>query len=114
MYAFVTVLIILLCLFIILVVLVQNPKGGGLGAGFGGAASNIMGAKRTGDLLEKLTWGSALLLFVLAIFSTFIIGGKQTDTTELKSSTVTEEVINPDRNDNNTIVPTQITPEEQE
>lgn len=52
-----------------LVVLAQNSKGGGLSSQFGGTgASNLIGVKKTGDILERLTWGAAaaIMIFVLA------------------------------------------------
>ena len=62
-----------------LVVLVQNPKGGGLGAGFGGGASNAMGGvQRTTDFLEKATWGLAIALLVLSLFSYVFLDNKTT------------------------------------
>ena len=68
MYIALIALIIFVCLLLALVVLAQNPKGGGLSNQFGaGGAANLMGVKRTGDLLERLTWGFALGLMVLTL-----------------------------------------------
>ena len=51
-----------------MVVLAQNSKGGGLSSQFGGGGtSQVMGVKRTGDLLEKLTWGLAIAILVLSL-----------------------------------------------
>lgn len=56
---------------LVLVVLAQNSKGGGLSSQFGGSgASNLIGVKKTGDILEKLTWGFALAIIVLTLAST--------------------------------------------
>ncbi|MDP5076180.1 MAG: preprotein translocase subunit SecG [Flavobacteriales bacterium] len=52
-----------------LVVLIQNPKGGGLSSGFAGSAQ-IGGVKRTADFLEKATWYLGIALFVLCLAST--------------------------------------------
>jgi len=62
------ILIIAASVFLALFVLIQNPKGGGLSAGFAGG-SNIMGVKRTSDFLEKGTWALviSLMVFCLAI-----------------------------------------------
>ncbi|SUJ11397.1 preprotein translocase subunit SecG [Sphingobacterium spiritivorum] len=62
------VLIILTSVLLALMVLIQNPKGGGLSSGFSGG-SNLMGVKRTGDFLEKGTWTLviALMVFCLAV-----------------------------------------------
>lgn len=68
MYIAVISIIVFICVLLILVVLAQNPKGGGLSSQFGGGgASQLMGVKRTGDLLEKLTWGFAIALVVLTL-----------------------------------------------
>jgi preprotein translocase subunit SecG len=68
MFTALVVLILIVCLLLALVVLAQNPKGGGLSSQFGaGGAANLMGVKRTGDLLEKLTWGFAIGLIILSL-----------------------------------------------
>ena len=51
-----------------LVILVQNPKGGGLATGFSGA-HQIGGVQRTTDFLEKSTWYLTIALFVLCLVS---------------------------------------------
>ena len=61
-------LIIVASALLILVVYVQNPKGGGLSADFGGA-SQLGGVQRTNELIDKLTWGlaAAIVVFRLGI-----------------------------------------------
>jgi preprotein translocase subunit SecG len=52
MYTLVISLILFFAVLLVLVILAQNAKGGGLTSQFGGsAASNIIGVKKTGDLL---------------------------------------------------------------
>jgi len=68
-----TVLIIVVCLLLGIIVLIQNPKGGGLGSGFGNV-NQIGGVKRTADFLEKATWGLAILLVLLCLGSTYELG----------------------------------------
>ncbi|MGJ1205462.1 preprotein translocase subunit SecG [Sphingobacterium lactis] len=62
------ILIIIVSLLLAFFVLIQNPKGGGLSAGFSGGA-NLIGVQRTGDILEKGTWIFAigLMIFCIAI-----------------------------------------------
>ena len=66
MFVVFTVLIVVTCIFTILIVLVQNSKGGGLASNFS-ASNQYMGVRKTADFLEKATWtlGSALILFSL-------------------------------------------------
>lgn len=76
MITFLTVLIALISILLIIVVLIQNPKGGGLDANFGGAGANQMfGAARSTDLMEKVTWGLAAALFALCIITAIMVGG---------------------------------------
>jgi preprotein translocase subunit SecG len=72
MYTAIVVFIIILCILLALVVLVQNSKGGGLAAGFS-SSNQVMGVRRTTDVLEKLTWGFAIGLMVLSIAGTMMI-----------------------------------------
>lgn len=74
MYVLFVSIIILVAVLLILAVLAQNPKGGGLSSQFGGAGTQqIMGVKKTGDFLEKLTWGLAIALLVLTLSTNFVI-----------------------------------------
>jgi preprotein translocase subunit SecG len=65
MYTFLVILAIVVCVLLGLIILIQNPKGGGLASGFTG--SNVMGVQRTGDFLEKGTWFLTVTLMVLAL-----------------------------------------------
>lgn len=62
-----TILIIVGCVGIILFILVQNPKGGGLNTEFGSAVQ-LGGAKRATDILEKGTWGLAAAIAIFCLF----------------------------------------------
>lgn len=68
MFTAVTIIILIICAMLALVVLAQNPKGGGLAAGFTGA-QQIGGVQRTADFLEKATWTLSGALMVLCLVS---------------------------------------------
>jgi len=69
MSAIVSILILITCIMLILIVLVQNSKGGGLSSTF--ASSNqVMGVRKTTDFLEKATWTLASVLVVLSLAAT--------------------------------------------
>jgi preprotein translocase subunit SecG len=97
MYVLLTVLILLVCLLIMAVVLVQNPKGGGLGAGFCGSASNIMGVQKTGDILEKATWYLAVALLALSLTSALFIDRNE-DLDAIRSGEATDQLYIPQNN----------------
>ena len=67
-YTFI-VLALIVAILLILIVLVQNSKGGGLASNFTGS-TQIMGHRQTTDFLEKATWTLAGVLLVLSILST--------------------------------------------
>lgn len=69
------ILIVLASVALGFVVLVQNPKGGGLAGNVGGLSNQFMGVKQTTDVLEKGTWLFAGIIALLAIFSTLIFKG---------------------------------------
>jgi preprotein translocase subunit SecG len=71
---FIIILILIVAVLLVLVVLAQNSKGGGLSSQFGGSgASNVIGVKKTSDLLERLTWGFAIAILVLSVTVNVII-----------------------------------------
>ena len=67
------ILVIVASVVLGLIVLVQNPKGGGLSGTFGGVGNQLMGVKQTTDVLEKGTWILAVVVVLLCLFSTLFI-----------------------------------------
>jgi preprotein translocase subunit SecG len=67
------ILIVLACIILGFIVLVQNPKGGGLSGSIAGFSNQFMGVKQTTDVLEKGTWIFATLIALLCLFSAFFI-----------------------------------------
>jgi preprotein translocase subunit SecG len=66
MYLVLLIVAILVCLLLGIIVLVQNPKGGGLSSNFS-SSSQLLGVQKTGDILEKGTWVLAITLMVLSL-----------------------------------------------
>jgi preprotein translocase subunit SecG len=66
-------LIILACVFLGLIILVQNPKVGGLAGNVGGFSNQLMGVKQTTDVLEKGTWVLAAVVGLLCLFSAIFV-----------------------------------------
>jgi len=76
MITFLTITIALVCILLMAVVLIQNPKGGGVDSTFGGQGANQMfGAAKSTDLIEKITWGLAITLFILCIITAMAVSG---------------------------------------
>jgi preprotein translocase subunit SecG len=73
------VLITIVCFLLIIVIMVQNPKGGGLSSSFGGSAQ-MGGVQKTTDFLDKSTWFLAGLLIVFILLSSISFTGTLSDT----------------------------------
>ncbi len=69
------ILIVIASIALGFIVLVQNPKGGGLAGNVGGLSNQFMGVKQTTDVLEKGTWLFAGIIAVLSLFSTVVFRG---------------------------------------
>jgi preprotein translocase subunit SecG len=76
MYTALTILIILTSVLLVLVVLVQNPKGGGISSGIIGS-NQVMGVKKTTDFIEKLTWGLVFALILLSLGAGLTLPSKE-------------------------------------
>ncbi|HMO32103.1 MAG TPA: preprotein translocase subunit SecG [Lacibacter sp.] len=67
------ILVLLASVLLAFVVLVQNPKGGGLSGNIAGFSNQFMGVKQTTDVLEKGTWLFAAIVGVLCLLSVLFI-----------------------------------------
>ncbi|WP_309641953.1 preprotein translocase subunit SecG [Flavobacterium sp.] len=72
------VLITIVCFLLIIVIMVQNPKGGGLSSSLGGSQM-IGGVQKTTDFLDKSTWTLATVLIVLIMLSSLSFTGSLSD-----------------------------------
>jgi preprotein translocase subunit SecG len=68
MHTLIIILVVISCLILSLIILIQNPKGGGLDSSFA-SANQIGGVKRTADFLEKSTWGLITAILALCLVS---------------------------------------------
>jgi preprotein translocase subunit SecG len=102
MLIFFLILILLLSGVLGLIILIQNPKGGGLAGNIAGFSTQFMGVKQTTDVLEKGTWIFAALIAILCLFSGFF----------LRSSTsVRETIVRPNASQS---APAPLTPTQQQ
>ena len=62
-------LLILSSILLILVVYVQNPKGGGISSDFG-SPSQLGGVQKSNEFIDKLTWSLAGIIVVASILIT--------------------------------------------
>ena len=68
MTLFLTVLHVMVCVFMVVVVLLQRGKGAEIGAVFGGGSgSTIFGSRGAGNFLTKLTTGAAVVFMLTSL-----------------------------------------------
>ncbi|MBS1549141.1 MAG: preprotein translocase subunit SecG [Bacteroidetes bacterium] len=68
------IIIMIASVLVTIVIMAQNPKGGGLSGTFGGTSSAQFGVQRTNDFMEKATWILGTVIIVLILLSVVITG----------------------------------------
>jgi preprotein translocase subunit SecG len=81
----VSIILIVVCVILGFLVLIQNPKGGGLSGGIGGLGQQMMGVQQSTDTVEKGTWIFAGAMAILCLATVFFNAGKGTNTKFEKS-----------------------------
>lgn len=92
MYIVLIILTLICAVLLICVVLVQKSKGGGLSSTFAGS-NQIMGVRRTNSFIEKLTWGLAGAICVLAVLSTFCMPKAIVGNSRVTAPVATEQTV---------------------
>jgi len=65
---------LIIAIALILIVMVQNPKGGGLSSSFGGGgAQSLGGVQNTNNFLDRTTWTLAIAMFALILLANIAI-----------------------------------------
>jgi len=72
---FLNILHIFVCLFLILVVLLQQGKGGGLGGLGGAAATQVFGGRGAGNFMTRLTAVCATIFMITSMVLAYISSG---------------------------------------
>ncbi len=94
MYWILSVLILISAILLILVVLVQNSKGGGLVSNFS-SSNQVMGVRKTTDFLEKATWTLAVSMVVLSIAASLSIPRSENANDKIKIEKHIQEEVDP-------------------
>jgi preprotein translocase subunit SecG len=100
-------LFVLTCIFMMLVILIQKPKGGGLSGAFGGAGGSAQAAfgAKTGDLLTMITIGCFVLFLGLAIGLVYAIRAEVTPRSAPPPPAATTPVTETDTGEDRATVP---------
>lgn len=114
MFTLLITITLILAVLLILVILGQNSKGG-VGAAFGGGATQIMGVTRTGNVLEKATWVLAIAILVLSLASSaFYTGAPSNQFSSPNIDSAKQQVVAPTFGETESLLPaaTEETPAE--
>jgi preprotein translocase subunit SecG len=88
---YISILVVIICVLLMLVVLIQNPKGG-LDSAFS-TNNQVMGVRKTTDFLEKATWTLGIALVFVSVLSAGITGGSAVvDNEDGAQSKMTEQI----------------------
>ena len=95
MYLLLVILMVIAALLMCFIVLIQNSKGGGLASGFS-SSNQIMGVRKTTDVLEKTTWGLAAFMVIISIASAYVMPtASEAKGSVIEKQAVKEEKTNP-------------------
>ncbi len=94
MYLILVILAVVVCVLLGAIVLIQNPKGGGLTSNFS-SSSQLMGVQKTGDFLEKGTWILAISLMVLSLAINISVKGTVAKNNNNDMNDVTQKASTP-------------------
>ena len=88
---------------IIGIILIQNPKGGGLASNFS-SSNQMFGVQRTSEGVEKLTWIFAAVILVVSLVASSYNGASTvgTDKVEAKDAKINELINAPAAKGNTT------------
>ncbi|WP_373523055.1 preprotein translocase subunit SecG [Aquiflexum sp.] len=109
MFTFLISVIVVLAVLLVLVILAQDSKGG-VGAAFGGGASQIMGVTKTGNILEKATWVLSIAILVLSLSSSAFYATSESD--QISSPNIEsarKQVLTPSFGDSESLLPIDTT-----
>ena len=86
------ILVVLASVILGLIVLIQNPKGGGLSGNIAGFSNQFMGVKQTTDVLERGTWIFAAVIGLLSLLSVIFISKNASGTSNRAKDATTAPV----------------------
>lgn len=91
MQTLLTIFYVLICFFLILVVLLQSGKGGGMGSAFGGTSQSVFGGAGAGNVLTRLTAIGAALFMVLSATMAYLSSSSEAALEQARQDIETRE-----------------------
>jgi len=95
-------LLMLTAIFLIVLILIQRGKGGGLAGAFGGLGGQSAFGTKAGDLFTRVTMGAALFWIILCMAAVSVLGTSQNIVSEDIGGGPTRQTAPPTSSDNET------------
>ena len=93
-YTLFVILIVIAALLMIGIVLIQESKGGGLSSNFS-ASNQIMGVRKTTDVIEKATWSLAAAMVIFSVICAYVAPKSVTEQSVLENVATETQTTNP-------------------
>ncbi len=94
MYNLFVILVLIASVLMCLVVLIQESKGGGLASGFS-SGNQLMGVRKTTDVIEKLTWALAVAMVVFSVLSVYFIPAAGSNASVMEDAAMQQQTTAP-------------------
>ncbi|MBQ7495360.1 MAG: preprotein translocase subunit SecG [Bacteroidaceae bacterium] len=94
MYNLFVILVVIASIFMCLIVLIQESKGGGLASGFA-SGNQVMGVRKTTDVIEKATWVLAAAMVVFSVISVYMLPSASAGTSVMEDIAIEKQVTAP-------------------
>ena len=94
MYNLFVILVVIASIFMCLIVLIQESKGGGLASGFA-SGNQVMGVRKTTDVIEKATWVLAAAMVVFSVISVYMLPSASADASVMEGVAIEQQTTAP-------------------
>ena len=94
MYNLLVILVVIASIFMCIIVLIQESKGGGLASGFA-SGNQVMGVRKTTDVIEKATWTLAAAMVVLSVLCAYVAPTASSSQSVLENVATEQQQTNP-------------------
>ncbi|MBR3726272.1 MAG: preprotein translocase subunit SecG [Prevotella sp.] len=93
-YTLFVILIVIAALLMIGIVLIQESKGGGLASNFS-SSNQIMGVRKTTDVIEKTTWALAASMVIFSVICAYVAPTASTEQSVLERTATETQTTSP-------------------
>ncbi len=94
MYTLLVIIIVIIAVLMIGIVLIQESKGGGLASNLS-SGNQVLGVRKTTDVVEKTTWILAALMVVISVICAYVAPRASTEQSVFEGVTPQTEQTNP-------------------